>query len=251
MLWGQGEIHLQTALARLHGRFNLEVSGRRAQVPYRETIRRAVSEHGSYKRQTGGPGQFGDVFLDIAPLPRGGGFAYSDTVVGGVVPKHFIPAVEEGAREAMRRGPLGFPVVDVKVVLTSGSYHSVDSSDMAFKQAARLAMHDGLAKAEPVLLEPVLAVEIAVPADYASKAQLILSSRRGRILGTEAKEGWQGWDSVAAHLPQAEMVGLIVDLRSLTMGVGTFSWSFAHFQELQGKNAEKIVEQQRANAAAQ
>ncbi len=251
VLWGQGEIHLNTALERLRGRFNLEVAGRRAQVPYRETIRKAVTEHGRHKRQTGGHGQFGDVHIDIAPLPRSGGFVFSDKVVGGVVPKQYIPAVEEGAREAMRRGPLGFPVVDVRVVLTSGSYHSVDSSDMAFKQAGRLAVSEGLAKADPVLLEPVLAVEIAVPADYTSKAQLILSSRRGRILGTDAREGWRGWDTVAAHLPQAEMAGLIVDLRSLTMGVGTFSWSFAHFQEMQGKAADKIIEQQRANIAAQ
>jgi elongation factor G len=241
VLWGQGEIHLNTALERLRSRFNLDVTGHRAQVPYRETIRKSVSEHGRHKRQTGGHGQFGDVFVDIAPLPRGGGFVFADKVVGGVVPKHYIPAVEEGAREAMKRGPLGFPVVDVKLVLTSGSYHSVDSSDMAFKQAGRLAMSEGLAKADPVLLEPVLGVEIAVPADYTSKAQLILSSRRGRILGTDAKEGWRGWDTVSAHLPQSEMAGLIVDLRSLTMGVGTFSWSFAHFQELQGKAAEKII----------
>jgi len=251
VLWGQGEIHLNTALDRLRSRFNLEVTGRRAQVPYRETIRKAVSQHGRHKRQTGGHGQFGDVHLDIAPLPRGGGFAFSDKVVGGVVPKQYIPGVEEGAREAMRRGPLGFPVVDVAVVLTSGSYHAVDSSDMAFKQAGRLAMSEGLARAEPVLLEPVLTVEITVPTDYASKAQLILSSRRGRILGTDIKEGWRGWDIVTAHMPQAEMAGLIVDLRSLTMGVGTFSWSFDHFQELQGKAAEKIIEQQRANTAAQ
>ena len=251
VLWGQGEIHLNTALERLRSRFNLEVAGRRAQVPYRETIRKAVTEHGRHKRQTGGHGQFGDVHIDIAPLPRSGGFAFSDKVVGGVVPKQYIPAVEEGAREAMRHGPLGFPVVDVRVVLTSGSYHSVDSSDMAFKQAGRLAVSEGLAKADPVLLEPVLAVEIAVPADYTSKAQLILSSRRGRILGTDAREGWRGWDTVAAHLPQAEMAGLIVDLRSLTMGVGTFSWSFAHFQEMQGKAADKIIEQQRVNIAAQ
>ena len=251
VLWGQGEIHLNTALDRLRRRFNLEVTGRRPQVPYRETIRKTVSQHGRHKRQTGGHGQFGDVQIDIAPLPRGSGFAFSDKVVGGVVPKHYIPAVEEGAREATRRGPLGFPVVDVRVVLTSGSHHSVDSSDMAFKQAGRLAVSEGLAKADPVLLEPVLTVEIAVPADYTAKAQLTLSSRRGRILGTDAREGWRGWDTVAAHLPQAEMAGLIVDLRSLTMGVGTFSWSFAHFQEMQGKAADKIIEQQRSNIAAQ
>ena len=241
VLWGQGEIHLQMAIERLRQRFNLDVTGKKPQVPYRETIRKAISEHGRFKRQTGGHGQFGDVFLDVAPLPRGEGFRFSDTVVGGAVPKSYIPAVEEGVRDYLKRGPLGYPVIDVKVVLTSGSYHSVDSSDMAFKQAARLAMSEALPKCEPVLLEPILGIEIAVPADYTSKAQLIISSRRGRILGTDAKEGWKGWDVVSAQMPQAEMANLIVDLRSLTMGVGTFSWTFDHFQELQGKAAEKVM----------
>ena len=241
ILRGQGEIHLQAAIERLRHRFNLEVSGHRPQVPYRETIRRATSEHGRYKRQTGGHGQFGDVFLDIAPLPRGTGFSFAEKVVGGVVPKSYVPAVEEGVRDYLRRGPLGFPVIDVKVVLTSGSHHAVDSSDMAFKQAARLAMSEGMPKCDPVLLEPILGVEITVPSDFTSKAQLIISSRRGRILGTDIKEGWRGWDVVAAQMPQAEMDGLIIDLRSLTMGVGTFSWAFDHFQELQGKAAEKVI----------
>src|SRR5579859_698155 len=209
ILWGQGEIHLQTAIERLRQRFNLDVSSHKPQVPYRETIRRAHSEHGRYKRQTGGHGQFGDVLLDILPLPRGEGFHFAEKVVGGVVPKSYIPAVEEGVRDYLRRGPLGFPVIDVKVVLTSGSYHSVDSSDMAFKQAARLAMSEGMPKCDPVLLEPILGVEITVPADYTSKAQLIISSRRGRILGTDAKDGWRGWDVVSAQMPQAEMDGLI------------------------------------------
>lgn len=242
VLWGQGEIHLQTSIDKLRQRFNLDIAARKPQVPYRETIRKAISEHGRYKRQTGGHGQFGDVFLDIEPLPRGEGFRFADKVVGGVVPKSYIPAVEEGVRDYLRRGPLGFPVIDVKVVLTSGSHHAVDSSDMAFKQAARLAMSEGLPKCDPVLLEPILGVEITVPADYTSKAQLIISSRRGRILGTDAKEGWRGWDVVAAQMPQAEMDGLIVDLRSLTMGVGTFSWAFDHFQELQGKAAGKVIQ---------
>jgi len=251
VLWGQGEIHLQIAIERLRGRFNLEVSGKKQQVPYKETIRKPVSEHGRHKRQSGGHGQFGDVYLDIAPLPRGSGFKFSDKIVGGVVPKQYIPSVEEGVIEYLKRGPLGFPVVDVGVVLTSGSYHTVDSSDMAFKQAARIAMSEGMPKCDPVLLEPVLAVEIAVPADYTSKAQLIISSRRGRILGTDVKEGWKGWDQVSAHLPQAEMSNLIVDLRSLTMGVGTFSWSFDHYQEMQGRAADKVIEQHRATMAAQ
>jgi elongation factor G len=251
VLWGQGEIHLQIAIERLRGRYNLEVTGKKQMVPYKETIRKPTSEHGRYKRQSGGHGQFGDVFLDIAPLPRGGGFKFADKIVGGVVPKQYIPAVEEGVRDYLKRGPLGFPVVDVGVVLTSGSYHTVDSSDMAFKQAARLAMTEGMAKCDPVLLEPVLAVDISVPAEYTSKAQLIISSRRGRILGTDTKDGWKGWDQVSAYLPQSEMSNLIVDLRSLTMGVGTFSWSFDHYQEMQGRAAEKVIEQHRATMAAQ
>jgi elongation factor G len=251
VLWGQGEIHLQIALERLRGRFNLEVSGKKQQVPYKETIRKPISEHGRHKRQSGGHGQFGDVYLDIAPLPRGSGFKFGDKVVGGVVPRQYIPAVEEGVGDYLKRGPLGFPVVDVGVVLTSGSYHTVDSSDMAFKQAARIAMTEGMPKCDPVLLEPILAVEIAVPAEFTSKAQLIISSRRGRILGNDVKEGWKGWDKVSAHLPQAEMSNLIVDLRSLTMGVGTFSWAFDHYQEMQGRAADKVIEQHRATMAAQ
>ena len=251
LLWGQGEIHLQVAIERLKNRFNLAVTGHRPQVPYKETIRKAVSEHGRHKRQSGGHGQFGDVYLDIAPLPRGEGFKFSNSIVGGVVPKQYIPAVEDGVRDSLARGPLGFPVVDLAVTLTSGSYHTVDSSDMAFRQAARLAMSEAMPKCEPVLLEPILAVDIAVPADYTSKAQLIISSRRGRILGTDVKEGWRGWDLVSAHLPQAEMSDLIIDLRSLTMGVGTFSWRFDHLQEMQGRGADKVVEQRRAALAAQ
>lgn len=246
VLWGQGEIHLQVALEKLHNRFNLSVAGHRPQVPYKETIRKSVSEHGRHKRQSGGHGQFGDIYVDIEPLPRGTGFQFADTIVGGVVPKQYIPSVAEGVEEYLKHGPLGFPVVDVKVTLTSGSYHTVDSSDMAFKTAARIAMTDGMPKCEPVLLEPILAVDIAVPGEYTSKAQRIISGRRGQILGYEAKEGWKGWDSVSAYLPQAEMSDLIVELRSLTMGVGTFSWRFDHLQEMVGRGADKVVEEHKA-----
>jgi elongation factor G len=245
VLWGQGEIHLQVALEKLKGRFNLAIHGRRPQVPYKETIRKAVSEHGRYKRQSGGHGQFGDVHLDIAPLPRGSGFQFTDTIVGGAIPKQYIPAVAEGVAEYLKQGPLGFPVVDLKVTLTDGTYHSVDSSDMAFKTAARITMAEAMPKCEPVVLEPILSVEIAVPADCTSKAQRIISGRRGQILGYGAKDGWRGWDVVAALLPQAEMSDLIVELRSLTMGVGTFSWRFDHLQEMTGRGAERVVEERR------
>jgi len=251
VLWGQGEIHLLVALEKLKSRFNLVITGHKPQVPYKETIRKSVTEHGRHKRQSGGHGQFGDIQIDISPLPRGAGFQFADSISGGVVPKQYIPAVGEGVEDYLKRGPLGFPVVDVKVTLTDGSYHAVDSSDMAFKTAARIAMTDGMPKCEPVLLEPVLAVEITVPAEHTSKAQRIVASRRGHILGYEAKEGWNGWDEVSAQLPQAEMADMIIELRSLTMGVGTFSWSFDHLQEVTGKAAEKVVEDRRQALAAQ
>ncbi len=249
-LWGQGEMHLQVAADKLKNRFGLAVSTRRPQVPYRETIRKAVTEHGRHKKQSGGHGQFGDVVLTIRPLGRGEGFAFEDKIVGGMVPRQYIPSVEEGVRDFLRQGPLGFPVVDVAVSLDSGSYHTVDSSDMAFKTAARLAMTEGLPKCEPVLLEPIAQVEIAVPTDYTSKAQRILSGRRGQILGYDAKAGWAGWDQVTAYIPQSEMHDLIVELRSLTMGVGTFAWQFDHLQELTGKLADKVVSDRRTHTQA-
>jgi elongation factor G len=251
VIWGQGEIHLQVAVDKLRSRYNLAVAGHRPQVPYKESIRKTVSEHGRHKRQSGGHGQFGDIYVDIAPLPRGTGFQFAETIVGGVVPRQYIPSVEEGVREYLKQGPMGFPVVDVKVTLTSGSYHTVDSSDMAFKTAARIAMTDGMPKCDPVLLEPILSIDIAVPSEYTPKAQRIISGRRGQILGYEAKEGWRGWDSVSAFLPQAEMSDLIIELRSLTMGVGTFSWRFDHLQEMTGRGAEKVVEERKSALAAQ
>jgi elongation factor G len=248
VLWGQGEIHLQVAADRLRNRFNLQVVTRKPSVPYQETIRKPVSVHGRHKKQSGGHGQFGDVHLDIAPLPRGTGFQFIDRIVGGVIPRQYIPAVEEGVREFLARGPLGFPVVDIAVALTAGTYHAVDSSDMAFKTAARIAMTEGLPQCEPVLLEPILKVEISVPSDYTSKAQRIIAGRRGQILGYDARPGWTGWDSVSAFLPQAEMGDLIVELRSLTMGVGTFHHQFDHLQDLTGRVADKVIEARRQDS---
>lgn len=245
VLWGQGEIHLMVALERLKSRFGLGVVTHKPTVPYKETIRKAVSVHGRHKKQSGGHGQFGDVHLDIRPQPRGAGFVFEDKIVGGAVPRNYIPAVEDGVVDFLSQGALGFPVVDIAVTLTDGSYHSVDSSDMAFKTAARIAMTEGLAQCEPVLLEPILAVDISVPADYTSKAQRIITGRRGQILGYDAKDGWGGWDQVSAYLPQAEMGDLIVELRSLTMGVGTFAWRFDHLQELGGRAAETVVAQRK------
>ncbi|MCU0546244.1 MAG: elongation factor G [Oscillatoriaceae cyanobacterium Prado104] len=242
ILWGQGEIHLKVALDRLRRKYNLPMGTHLPQVPYKETIRKPASSiHGRYKHQSGGHGQFGDVYLDIVPQPRGEGFNFSEKIVGGVVPKQYIPGVEVGVREYLDRGPLGFPVVDVAVTLTNGSYHSVDSSEQAFKQAARLAMQQGMAKCEPVLLEPIAKVEIHAPSDFTSKVLQLVSGRRGQILGYEGKSDWKGWDTVLAYLPLAEMQDSIVELRSQTMGVGFFNWEFDHLQEVPEPLAKRVL----------
>lgn len=241
ILWGQGEIHLQVALDRLRRKYNLPMDTHLPRVPYKETIRKPVSSHGRYKHQSGGHGQFGDVYLDIKPLSRGEGFNFSQTIVGGVVPKQYIPGVETGVREYLSHGPLGFPVVDVAVTLTNGSYHTVDSSEQAFKQAARLAMTEGMPNCEPTLLEPIMSIEVSAPKDFTSKVLQLVTGRRGQILGYEGRSDWQGWDTVSAFLPQAEMHDFIIELRSLTLGTGFFNWKFDHLQEVPGKLAEGVL----------
>lgn len=241
ILWGQGEIHLQVALDRLRRKYNLPMTTQLPRVPYKETIRKSASSHGRYKHQSGGHGQFGDVHLDIKPLPRGEGFNFTQTIVGGVVPKQYIPGVETGVREYLVHGPLGFPVVDVAVTLTNGSYHTVDSSEQAFKQAARLAMTQGMPNCEPTLLEPIMTIEVCAPQEYTSKVLQLVSGRRGQILGYEGRSDWSGWDCVSGYLPQAEMHDFIVELRSLTLGVGFFNWQYDHLQEVPGKVAEGVL----------
>ncbi|HWA46400.1 MAG TPA: elongation factor G [Hypericibacter adhaerens] len=243
VLWGQGEIHLQIAIDRLRLKYNLPVKSHRPQVNYKETIRKGTKQHSRFKRQSGGHGQFADIHVGISPLPRGKGFEFHDEIVGGAVPRQYIPSVEEGVREYLVRGPLGFPVVDLAVTLTDGQFHTVDSSDMAFKTAARMAMTEALPNCEPVLLEPIYAVTVTVPTEFTSRVHGLISGRRGQILGFDAKEGWSGWDEVSAHMPQSELHDLIIELRSLTLGVGTFAWKFDHLQELIGRIADKVVEQ--------
>ncbi|GCA85083.1 elongation factor G [Microcystis aeruginosa NIES-2522] len=244
ILWGQGEIHLQVALDRLARKYNLPMTTHLPQVPYKETIKTSTKSHGRYKHQTGGHGAFGDVYLDIKPLARGEGFHFHESIVGGVVPKQYIPGVETGVREYLGHGPLGFPVVDIDVTLTDGSYHSVDSSEQAFKQAARLAMTEGLPKCHPVLLEPILSVTVLAPSEYTAKVLQLISGKRGQIQGFEASEEWKGWDQVTAYLPQAEMHDLIVELRSLTMGVGFFRWDEDHLQEVPDKLRDAVLAMQ-------
>ena len=231
VLHGQGEMHLQTTVEHIARDYGLKLATHKPAVAYKETIRKAVNEHGRLKRQTGGHGQFADVKIEIVPLKRGEGFQFIDKVVGGAVPRNYIPSVGEAAEEATRKGPFGYPVVDVSVTLVDGGFHSVDSSDMAFKTATQLAMKEGLAKAEPVLLEPVDHVTVLVPNEYTARAQRLLTGRRGQILGYAEREGWPGWDEVQALVPEAEMHDLIIELRSQTMGLGTYRRKFDHLAE--------------------
>ncbi len=248
-LWGQGEMHLRVALEKLISKYGIDASTRPRQIPYKETIRKSTEVRGRHKKQSGGHGQFGDVVVTISPRPRGSGFEFSDDITGGVVPKNYIPSVEIGVRDYLHSGPLGFNVVDVGVCLIDGSYHSVDSSDMAFRQAGRIAMSEGLPQCSPVLLEPVMAVEIAIPSEATAKINGIISSRRGQILGFDGRPGWPGWDLVQAQIPEAEIQNLIVELRSATAGVGTFTAKFDHLAELTGKIADQVLASRAAKAA--
>jgi elongation factor G len=247
-LAGQGEIHLKVAVEKLQSKYGLKVSTHVPKVPYKETIRKPAKQHGRHKRQSGGHGQFGDVHIEIAPLPRGSGFVFEDKIKGGVVPRQFIPSVEKGIVDYMKQGPLGFPLVDFTVALVDGSYHTVDSSDAAFQTAARIAMQEGMPNCSPVLLEPVMHVRIHVPNEATSKVNQVVSGRRGQLLGYDARDGWKGWDTVEAQMPLSELHGLIIDLRSLTQGVGTYETKFDHLAELTGRLADQVVAHRKAAA---
>jgi elongation factor G len=246
ILWGQGEMHLRVITERLTDRFGIVIEKRQPSVGYRETIKKQVQQRGRHKKQSGGHGQFGDVVLDVKPLPRGSGFTFAETITGGVVPRNYIPSVEEGVIDGLKHGPLGFPVVDIAVTLIDGSYHTVDSSDQAFRTAGRIGVVEALPQCQPVLLEPIHAVEIVCPNDATAKINAILSGRRGQILGFDTREGWPGWDCVKAMMPETEIGDLIVEVRSATAGVGTFTFRFDHMAELTGRTADQIVAARRA-----
>ena len=246
VIWGQGEMHLRVASERLADRFLVPVSTRPPSVGYRETIRKPITQRGRHKKQSGGHGQFGDVVLEIKPLPRGSGFKFEDRITGGVVPRNYIPAVEEGVADALKHGPLGFPVVDLSVALIDGSYHTVDSSDQAFRTAGRIGIVEGLPQSQPVLLEPIHEVEIVCPSEATAKMNAILSGRRGQILGFDTREGWDGWDTVRAQMPESEIGDLIIEVRSATAGVGSFIFKFDHMAELTGRTADQIIAARRA-----
>jgi len=240
-LRGVNDEHLKTVLARLERRYGVKVNSKPPAIPYRESIRRGVTQRGRHKKQSGGHGQFGDVVIEIAPLARGEGFRFSERISGGAVPKQWIPAVEQGVREALNRGPMGFPVVDVAVTLTDGSYHSVDSSELAFRMAGRLAMQEALAQASAHLLEPVHRLTIVTPSSATSRASSAVASRRGQMLGMGPRDGWTGWDRIEAMVPESELEGLEAELRSLSHGLATYEAEFDHLAELNGPLAEKVV----------
>jgi elongation factor G len=246
VMWGQGEMHLRVASEKLAGHFGVAISTGRPSVGYNETIKKTIQQRGRHKKQSGGHGQFGDVVLDIKPLPRSGGFKFEDKITGGVVPRNYIPSVEEGVINALKHGPLGFQVVDVAVALVDGSYHTVDSSDMAFQTAARIGIVEGLPQCQPVLLEPIHLVEIVCPTDATAKINAILSGRRGQILGFDTRDSWDGWDVVRAKMPESEIGDLIIEVRSATAGVGSFTFKFDHMAELTGKTADQIIAARRA-----
>ncbi|MGX1495740.1 elongation factor G [Labrenzia sp. MBR-25] len=249
LLAGQGEMHLRVAQERLAGKYGLDIAAHTPHVPYAETIRTGTRVRGRHKKQSGGHGQFGDVVIEISPLPRGEGVQFSDTITGGVVPKQYIPSVRDGVLDALGQGPLGFPVVDVSVCLTDGSYHSVDSSDQAFKMAGILAIREGLPECKPVLLEPIQKVVIACPSDATARVNAIVSARRGQLLGFDARPDWTGWDEVQALMPEAEIGDLIVELRSATAGVASYTAEFDHMAELSGKAADLALQRSGKQAA--
>ena len=243
LLKGQGEVQLQIAISRLKSKYGVNVTTNQPRVPYKETIRRKKTQHSRYKKQSGGHGQFGDVVVDIEPLAPGSGFTFKETITGGSVPRQYIPSVEAGIREYLSRGPLGFPIVDFSVTLVDGSYHSVDSSDMAFKSAGRMAMVQALPDCKPVLLEPIMRVDIHVPSEYTGQINGVISGHRGQVLGFDARNNWTGWDTVQANMPQSEIHGLIIEIRSITLGAGTYEATYDHLSELTGKPAEQILQQ--------
>ena len=241
-LRGVNDEHLNTVLARLKRRYGVEVKSHPPAVGYRESIRKPVRQHGRHKKQSGGHGQFGDVIIEIRPLGRGEGFHFEEKIHGGSVPKQWIPAVEEGVREAMARGPLGFPVVDCAVCLVDGSYHSVDSSELAFRLAGRLAMQEALGAAGPHLLEPMHKLTVVSPSSATSRITSAIAGRRGQMLGLGPRDGWAGWDRIEALIPEAELAGLEAELRSQSQGLATYEAEFDHLAELNGPLAEKVTQ---------
>jgi elongation factor G len=248
ILTAMGDAHVDVLVDRLKRKFGASVKTGNPRVPYRETIRKPAKIDNRFKRQTGGHGQFGHVVIEFEPLPPGTGFEFGNRIVGGVVPKQYIPAVEKGLREAMIEGVLaGYPVVDMKATLVDGSYHTVDSSEMAFKVAASQALKRAFPEADPTLLEPILEVEVVVPDAYMGDVMGQITSKRGHVLGMDSGGGMQ---HLKAQVPQAEMFHYATELRSITQGRGRFSWKLDHYAEVPHTISEKVIAEHEVKVAA-
>lgn len=249
LLQGQGEPHLRAVLERLKSRYGVDVSTAAPTTPYQESIRKPVEVRGRHKKQTGGHGQFGDCVIQVKPLPRGSGFEFVDKITGGAIPRQWIPAVEAGVKDAMLKGAIGYPVVDVSVTLIDGSFHSVDSSEHSFHQAGRLGMQEAMSQCGSVLLEPIEKLTIYTPSWGTPKINSAVSAHNGQILGFEGREGWTGWDKVEVYLPHSERQNFIIELRSLTQGLATFEAEFDHMVEVSGRRADDVAKKAQQSAA--
>ena len=239
ILSGMGQVHIEVTIEKMKRKFGVEVNLKTPKVPYKETIKGKTNVQGKYKKQSGGRGQFGDCWLDIEPLPRGGGFEFADKIVGGVIPQQYRPAVQKGIVEAMQEGILaGYPVVDLKVSLVDVSYHTVDSSEMAFKIAGSMGFKKGVLACQPTLLEPIVHIFIEIPEEYLGDVIGDLNSRRGRVQGMDSKGSHQ---IVKGQVPLAEILKYAPDLRSMTSGRGTFTYEHSHYEEAPPYIAEKII----------
>jgi elongation factor G len=246
LISGVGQVHLEVIGEKIKRKFGVEMELRPPRVPYRETLKGKVTVQGKHKKQSGGRGQFGDCTIEMEPLPRGEQFQFLDKIVGGVIPQQYRPAVEKGIIEAMERGVIaGYPFVDLKVSLIDGSYHTVDSSEMAFKVAGSLAFKKGVVQANPVLLEPIMEVEVRVPKDFVGDVMGDLNSRRGRVLGMDSTDKYE---VINANVPQSEILLYALDLTSMTGGRGTFLTKFSHYEEVPAMIAEKIIAEYKAEA---
>jgi elongation factor G len=240
IIWGMSELHLDVLVDRMLREFKVGANVGKPQVAYRETITKTVKSNGRFVRQSGGKGQFGDVWLELSPMEPGKGFEFVNSIRGAAIPNEYIPAVEKGVKEALESGVIaGYPVVDVKVNLYDGSYHEVDSSEMAFKIAGSMGFKAGFQKASPVLLEPIMRVEVTIPEQYMGDIIGDLSARRARVEGMDAQMG--GTTAVRAFVPLATMFGYATDLRSGTQGRGTFTMEFDHYEQLPANIAEGII----------
>lgn len=240
-----GQVHLEITLERLKRKFGVDVVMKTPKIPYRETIKAQAKTQGRYKKQSGGRGQYGDCWIEIEPLPRGGGYEFLDKIVGGVIPQQYRPAVEKGIAETMKEGIIaGYPVIDMRVTLYDGSYHSVDSSEMAFKIAGSMALKKAFLEAKPALLEPIMKVEVTTPDDTLGAVIGDLNSKRGKVQGVEPQAG--GNQKITALAPMSEMLIYANQLQSITSGRGLYSMEFSHYEEVPGHLAQKIIAEKEA-----